>query len=499
MLEPTLAELSRELAGGRVSSEELTRDCLARIEARGGELNCVITAMPEQALAEARAADERRAAGKAEALTGIPLLHKDIFCTQGARTSCGSKMLDNFTPPYDATVVSRLRAAGAACLGKTNMDEFAMGSSCETSYYGPARNPWDTERVPGGSSGGSAAAVAAGLAPGATGTDTGGSIRQPAALCGITGLKPTYGRVSRWGMIAFASSLDQGGPMARTAEDCALLLSAMAGYDEKDSTSAQQPAEDYAALLEQPGDAKQPLQSMKIGIIQSHLDDARLDGGIKAAVVDAMKTLEQLGATLVDVALPHAQYGVPAYYVIAPAEASTNLARYDGARYGYRCDAPKDLHDLYFRTRTEGFGAEVKRRILAGTYALAEGYIVEYYRKAQQARRLIQQDFIKAFETVDLLAGPTTPHPAWRIGEQQRQDDPLAMYFEDVYTIPANLAGLPAMTVPAGFCKGGNSGDGGGLPAGLQLIGNYFAEAQLLRAAHCFQQATDWHLRSPPE
>jgi aspartyl-tRNA(Asn)/glutamyl-tRNA(Gln) amidotransferase subunit A len=480
MTDKTLTGLSEALGRGDLSSVEITHQCLERIDAHDGALNAIISVTAEQALAEAEAADKRRSAGDAGPLTGIPLLHKDIFCTAGVRTSCGSRMLDNFIPPYDATVVARLKAAGAVMLGKTNMDEFAMGSSNETSYYGPARNPWDTARVPGGSSGGSAAAVAAGFAPGATGTDTGGSIRQPAALCGITGLKPTYGRVSRLGMVAFASSLDQGGPMAASAEDCALLLQAMAGFDPLDSTSADRPVEDYRAGLET------DIKDLKIGLPKEYFGEG-LDAGIENAVREALKEYEAQGAELMEISLPHTGLAVPAYYVIAPAEASTNLSRYDGVRYGYRCADPEDLHDLYTRTREEGFGDEVKRRILVGTYALSAGYYDAYYRKAQQVRRLIQQDFLAAFEQVDVIMSPTTPHPAWVLGE--KVDDPVAMYLEDVFTLAVNLAGLPAMSIPAGFCDG--------LPAGLQLIGPHFAEGRLLNAAHRFQQATDWHTRRP--
>jgi aspartyl-tRNA(Asn)/glutamyl-tRNA(Gln) amidotransferase subunit A len=481
MQRPTLVELSQGLEGGDFSSEEITRDYLDRINSGNENLNSVITVTAEQALTEARAADARRNCGDAGPLSGLPLVHKDIFCTAGVRTSCGSRMLDNFVPPYDATVVGKLKDAGAVMLGKTNMDEFAMGSSNESSYYGPSLNPWDRERVPGGSSGGSAAAVAAGLAPAATGTDTGGSIRQPAALCGISGLKPTYGRVSRLGMVAFASSLDQGGPLAQTAADCALLLSAMAGFDPADSTSAERESEDFSAGL----DAE--IKGLRIGIPAEYFSDG-LDDGIAATVQSALRELEQGGAELVDISLPHTHLAVPAYYVIAPAEASTNLSRFDGVRYGHRCDDPRDLHDLYTRTREEGFGDEVKRRILVGTYALSAGYYDAYYRKAQQIRRLIQEDFVQAFENVDVIMGPTTPHPAWKLGAKSK--DPVAMYLEDIYTLSVNLAGLPAMSIPAGFSEE--------LPVGLQLIGNYFAEAQLLGIAHQFQLLTDWHQRRPP-
>ena len=481
MQRPTLVELSKGLEAGDYSSEEITRTYLDRIGSDNQDLNSVITVTSEQALTDARAADVRRKRGDAGPLSGLPLVHKDIFCTAGIRTSCGSRMLDNFVPPYDATVISKLKNAGAVMLGKTNMDEFAMGSSNESSYYGPTRNPWDRERVPGGSSGGSAAAVAAGLAPAATGTDTGGSIRQPAALCGISGLKPTYGRVSRLGMVAFASSLDQGGPLAQTAADCALLLSVMAGFDPADSTSAERDVEDYSVGL----DAK--VKGLRIGIPREHFSEG-LDDGIAATVHSALRELEQCGAELIDISLPHTHLAVPAYYVIAPAEASTNLARFDGVRYGHRCENPRDLHDLYTRTREEGFGDEVKRRILVGTYALSAGYYDAYYRKAQQIRRLIQQDFVLAFENVDVIMGPTTPHPAWQLGAKSK--DPVAMYLEDIYTLSVNLAGLPAMSIPAGFSQD--------LPVGLQLIGNYFAEARLLGIAHQFQLLTDWHQRRPP-
>ncbi len=480
MLKQTVAQLMRGLQERQFSSVELTRELLAQIRRQDTALNSFITVSEEQALADAAAADARIERGDAAPLTGIPLAHKDIFCTRGLRTSCGSRMLDNFVPPYDATVIRRFREAGAVMLGKTNMDEFAMGSSNETSYYGPVHNPWDTDRVPGGSSGGSAAAVAAGLAPAATGTDTGGSIRQPAALCGITGLKPTYGRVSRLGMIAFASSLDQGGPMARTAEDCALLLQAMAGHDPLDSTSAEQPVPDYSA------DLGRPLAGLRIGLPREYFGPG-LDAANGECIREALAVLETAGATLVEVSLAHSELTVPTYYIIAPAEASTNLSRYDGVRYGYRCEQPTDLHDLYTRTREEGFGEEVKRRILVGTYALSAGYYDAYYRKAQQARRLISEGFAACLEEVDVLAGPATPGTAFALGA--KSDDPVAMYLEDVYTLAANLAGLPAMSVPAGFVAG--------RPVGLQLIGRHFDESRLLNVAHQFQRATDWHSRWP--
>jgi aspartyl-tRNA(Asn)/glutamyl-tRNA(Gln) amidotransferase subunit A len=476
----TIASLLAGLSNGEYSSEEITSDYLRCITTLDSQLNAFITVTAEQALAQARESDRQRATGQAGALEGIPLAHKDIYCTRGTRTSCGSRMLDNFVPPYDATVVSKLRQAGTVMLGKTNCDEFAMGSSNESSYYGACKIPWDIESVPGGSSGGSAVAIAGGLEPAATGTDTGGSIRQPAALCGISGIKPTYGRVSRLGMIAFASSLDQGGPMARTAEDCALLLTAMAGFDPADSTSAQRDTEDFCAILDQ------DLNGLKIGIPAQYFS-AGLDPGIATAIESSLKEFEQRGATLLDISLPHTELSVPAYYVIAPAEASTNLSRYDGVRYGHRCEDPTDLEDLYTRTREEGFGAEVKRRILVGTYALSAGYYDAYYRKAQQIRRLIQEDFVQAFAQVDVIMGPTTPHPAWKLGA--KTNDPVAMYLEDIFTLGINLAGLPAMSIPAGFCSG--------LPVGLQLVGNHFAESKLLNIAHQYQQWTDWHQRAP--
>ncbi len=482
MHEYSVSQLVEALRDKQFSSAELTRCFLDRIAGGDGGLNSFIS-VPEGAALEAAArADERLAAGEAAPLTGIPIAHKDIFCTEGVRTSCGSRMLDNFVPPYSATVIRRFAAAGAVMLGKTNMDEFAMGSSNETSFYGPARNPWDTGRVPGGSSGGSAAAVAAGLAPAATGTDTGGSIRQPAAFCGLTGLKPTYGRVSRLGMIAFASSLDQAGPMARSARDCALLLNCMAGHDPQDSTSSERPAEDYCQVLER------DIAGLRIGLPAEYFG-AGLDPATADCVQAALKELERLGAELVEVSLPHSELAIPAYYIVAPAEASTNLSRYDGVRYGYRCADPADLNDLYTRTREEGFGDEVKRRILVGTYALSAGYYDAYYKKAQQVRRLIQQDFLSCFGQVDVIAGPTTPGPAFPLGA--KAGDPVAMYLEDVYTLAVNLAGLPALSVPAGLV--------GGLPVGLQLIGPHFAEGRLLNVAHRFQQATDWHLRRPPQ
>ncbi|ACL71613.1 glutamyl-tRNA(Gln) amidotransferase, A subunit [Thioalkalivibrio sulfidiphilus HL-EbGr7] len=480
MHEKTIAELSAALTKGECSSVELTEHFLKRIEALDGGLNSFVTVTAEQALAQAKAADDRRARGEAGPLTGVPMAQKDIFCTDGVRTTCGSKMLDNFIAPYDATVVERFKAEGCPMLGKTNMDEFAMGSSNETSFHGPVKNPWDTARVPGGSSGGSAAAVAARLTPSATGTDTGGSIRQPAALCGITGLKPTYGRVSRWGMIAFASSLDQGGPMAATAEDCALLANVMSGFDPRDSTSIERPAEDFTARL------NEPLKGLRIGLPREFFGEG-LDAGVAKAVDEAIEQYKQLGAEVKEVGLPNSGLSVPAYYVVAPAECSSNLARFDGVRYGYRCENPKDLMDLYTRSRGEGFGAEVKRRIMVGTYALSAGYFDAYYLKAQKIRRLIADDFARAFEEVDVILGPTSPSTAFRLGE--KTDDPVTMYLSDIYTIAVNLAGLPGMSIPAGFSDG--------LPVGLQLIGNYFDEARLLGVAHQYQSVTDWHRRIP--
>ncbi len=478
----TVAELLHGLEAGQFSSEELTRHFLERIAARDSRYNSYITVTEEQALAQARAADAARARGDAGLLTGVPIAHKDIFCTAGVRTACGSKMLDNFVPPYNATVVEKMAAAGAVCLGKTNMDEFAMGSSNETSYYGAVRNPWDTACVPGGSSGGSAAAVAAGLAAATTGTDTGGSIRQPAALCGLTGLKPTYGRVSRYGMIAFASSLDQGGPMTRSAEDAAILLQAMAGFDAKDSTSIDRAVPDYRAALDQ------PLKGLRVGVPREYFAEG-LHPAIAEAARAAITELEKLGAVTKDISLPNTALAVPCYYVIAPAEASANLSRFDGVRYGYRCADPVDLDDLYTRTRAEGFGDEVKRRILVGTYALSAGFYDAYYRKAQQIRRLIKNDFIEAFKEVDIIAGPTSPNPAFRLGE--KVSDPLTMYLEDIYTIAANLAGLPALSLPAGLVDN--------KPVGLQLIGNDFCEDTILAAGHQYQQVTDWHRMRAPE
>ena len=476
----TIAKLIKGLQNKEFSSVELTQHFLDRISQLNDDYNAVITVTSEQALSAAALADQRLANGDAPAMCGVPILHKDIFCTNGVRTSCGSKMLDNFVPPYDATVVENFARDGAVMLGKTNMDEFAMGSSNETSFYGPVKNPWATDSVPGGSSGGSAAAIAARLAPGATATDTGGSIRQPAALCGISGLKPTYGRVSRWGMIAFASSLDQAGPMARTAEDCAIMLNCMASFDEKDSTSVNQSVPDYTASL---GNS---IKGLKIGIPKEYFSEG-LDPGTEIAVRKALADFETQGAQLVEISLPNSHLSVPAYYVIAPAEASANLSRFDGVKYGYRCVDPKDLQDMYCRSRTEGFGEEVQRRILIGTYCLSAGYYDAYYGKAQQVRQLIQQDFSDAFKSVDLIMGPTCPSPAFKIGA--KGDDPVAMYLEDIYTIATNLAGLPGMSVPCGMVEE--------KPVGLQIIGNYFDEARMLNVAHQFQQITNWHNQAP--
>jgi len=479
--ELTVAELSKALRTRTVSSVELVRALLARIEQHQQGLNAFITVLREEALAEAARADARLAAGDEGAVIGVPIAHKDIFCTRGQKTTCGSRMLANFVSPYDATVVERLRAAGVVTLGKTNMDEFAMGSSNETSYFGPVRNPWDPARVPGGSSGGSAAAVAARLAPAATATDTGGSIRQPAALCGVTGLKPTYGRVSRFGMIAFASSLDQGGLITRSAEDSALLLGMMAGFDERDSTSVQLTVPDYCATLEQ------PLKGLKIGLLKEFFDEG-LDSESAQRIRDGLEVLREQGATLKEVSLPNLPLSVPTYYVVAPAECSSNLARFDGVRYGYRCENPRDLLDLYQRSRGEGFGAEVKRRIMTGTYVLSAGYYDAYYLKAQRVRALISADFERAFHEIDVLIGPTTPTPAFEIGAKTA--DPVTMYLNDIYTIGANLAGLPAISVPCGLVRG--------LPVGLQIIGPHFSESRLFNVAHRYQLETDWHRRAPP-
>lgn len=472
----TLAEWSHALAQGELSSVELTQDTLAKITVANSSLNCFITVTPEVALQQAAEADAQRRQGKATALTGIPIAHKDIFCTQGVKTSCGSKMLDNFIAPYDATVVTRLSQAGMVLVGKTNMDEFAMGSSNENSYFGPVKNPWDLAAVPGGSSGGSCAAVAAGCVTAATATDTGGSIRQPAAFCGLTGIKPSYGRVSRYGMIAFASSLDQAGPVAKTAEDCALLLEAMAGFDLRDSTSVNQPVPSYSKTL------TRSMKGLTIGLPKEFFGEG-LHPSIDKAVHEARLVFEKLGVSFKEVSLPNLKLCIPVYYIIAPAECSSNLARYDGIRYGYRCKDPKNLEDLYKRSRGEGFGAEVKRRILIGTYVLSSGYYDAYYLSAQKLRRLMSQEYQTAFKEVDLILGPTTPTPAFDLGSKTK--DPISMYLSDIYTCGVNLAGLPALSMPAGFIEN--------RPIGLQLIGNYFEEALLLATAHQFQQATKWH------
>lgn len=482
MFYPTLTALSKALRAKEISSQEMTRAYLDRIHQINPTLNAFISVTEETALRAAAQADHQIAKGEGGALTGIPLAHKDIFCTKGIKTSCASKMLDNFIAPYDATVVERLKAEGMVLLGKTNMDEFAMGSSNENSFYGPVKNPWDTKRVPGGSSGGSAAAVAANLTPAATGTDTGGSIRQPAALCGISGLKPTYGRVSRYGMIAFASSLDQGGPMAKSAEDLAMLLNGMAGFDERDSTSMQTPIPDYTQTL------TESLHGLRIGLPKEYFGEG-LDHGVASAIQAAIKEYEKMGATFHEIELPHNALSIPVYYVVAPAECSSNLARYDGVRFGYRCQDARNLDDFYKRTRSEGFGTEVKRRIMIGTYVLSAGFYDAYYLKAQKVRALIRHDFETAFKTVDVILGPTTPAPAFLTGS--KVSDPLSMYLSDIYTIAAPLAGLPALSIPAGLVEG--------CPIGLQLIGNYFEEARLLNVAHQYQCVTDWHLQQPEE
>ncbi len=476
----TLAELADGLRARRFSSVEVARHFLDRIQRFNPDLNALITVTAERALQAAEQADRQLASGAAGPLTGLPIAHKDIFCTDGVLTTCGSKMLSNFEAPYDATVVERLSQAGVITLGKANMDEFAMGSSNETSWYGPVKNPWDLKKVPGGSSGGSAAAVAARIAPAATGTDTGGSIRQPAALTSLTGIKPTYGRVSRYGMIAFASSLDQAGTLTLTAQDSALLLQAMAGFDPRDSTSVDVPVPDYSAALDQ------PLAGLRIGLLKEFFDKG-LDEANAKLVRDALKVYEAMGAKLVEVSLPNLPLSVPTYYVVAPAECSSNLSRFDGVRFGHRCENPRDLLDLYKRSRGEGFGAEVKRRIMTGTYVLSAGYYDAYYLKAQKVRRLIADDFERAFKDVDVLMGPTSPTPAFDLGA--KVDDPVTMYLNDIYTIGANLAGLPAMSIPCGFL--------GGLPVGLQIIGPHFAEAKLLNVAHRYQLETQWHKEIP--
>jgi aspartyl-tRNA(Asn)/glutamyl-tRNA(Gln) amidotransferase subunit A len=483
VINATVTELSEALAARRVSAVELTRAFLDRVRRLNGELNAFITVDEDYSLARARLADAARARGEAGPLTGIPLAHKDILCTRELRTTCGSRMLEEYKSPYDAHVVEQLNRAGAVVLGKCNMDEFAMGSSNESSYFGPARNPWDRRRVPGGSSGGSAVAVAARMAPAATGTDTGGSIRQPAAMTGICGLKPTYGAVSRYGLVAFASSLDQAGPMARSAADLALLLNAMAGFDPRDSTSVERPQEDYTQGL------GLKLDGLRLGIPKEYFGEG-IEPGVRKAVEEALRWFVSQGAQAVPVELPNAKLGVPVYYVIAPAEASSNLSRFDGVRYGHRAKQHADLADMYARTRAEGFGAEVKQRILVGTYVLSHGYYDAYYLQAQKVRRLIARDFAAAFERCDVILGPTSPTTAFELGANT--DDPVKMYLNDIFTIPAPLAGLPALSVPCGF-------DAAGLPVGLQLTGRHFAESVLLGAAHRYQQATDWHLRAPKE
>ena len=481
MINSSLKQLSGQLAAKKISSVELTQLYLDRINKLNPELNAFITLNAETTLVQAKAADVRLAQGKGEALTGIPFAQKDIFCAKGWRTTCGSKMLETFISPYDAHVITQFNNAGAVNLGKTNMDEFAMGSSNETSYFGKVKNPWNRNAVPGGSSGGTAAAVAARLCAAATGTDTGGSIRQPAALCGISGLKPTYGVVSRYGMIAFASSLDQAGPMARSAEDLALMLNVMAGFDERDSTSLQRDKEDYARSLEQ------PLKGLRIGVPKEFFG-VGLSADVGKAVEAAIAEYKKLGATIVDISLPNSRLSIPVYYVLAPAEASSNLSRFDGVRYGHRAKEYGDLAEMYEKSRAEGFGDEVKRRIMIGTYVLSHGYYDAYYLKAQKIRRLIAQDFVEAYRHCDVIMGPTSPTTAFNLGE--KGDDPVQMYLSDIYTIAVNLAGLPGMSIPCGF--GAN-----GMPVGLQIVGNYFDEARMLNVAHQYQLATDHHTRAP--
>jgi aspartyl-tRNA(Asn)/glutamyl-tRNA(Gln) amidotransferase subunit A len=480
MTNKTLVQISKDLAAGHYSSREITQDIIADIKARDSIYNSFISVSEHLALSQADAADARIAAGAADILTGVPFAHKDLFCTKGHATTAASKMLEHFVPPYESTVGQRLLSAGAVCVGKTNMDEFAMGSSNESSFFGAVKNPWDLNAVPGGSSGGSAAAVAAGLVPAATGTDTGGSIRQPASFCNLTGIKPTYGSVSRFGIIAYASSLDQAGPMCQTAQDAAIMLNAMAGFDEQDSTSLQRPTPDYTAEL------NLPLNGLKVGLPKEFFGPG-LNPQVAACIMAAVKQIEALGAQIIDISLPNLELSIPAYYVIAPSEASSNLSRFDGVRFGYRCDQPTDLMDLYCRTRAEGFGTEVKRRIMVGTYALSEGYYDAYYVKAQRIRRLIKDDFTRALSQVDVIMGPVAPTPAFDLGSNTK--DPVAMYLEDIYTLSANMAGIPAMSTPAGFVNG--------RPVGLHIMGNYFAEAKLLNIAHQYQQVTDWHLQTP--
>jgi aspartyl-tRNA(Asn)/glutamyl-tRNA(Gln) amidotransferase subunit A len=488
-----VAEIGRALAAKTVSSVEITKHLLARVAAHE-HLGAWLAIDADHAVAQAQAADQRRASGTAGALLGVPLAHKDIFVTSALPTTAGSKMLAGYRSPFDATVVHRLAEAGTVTLGKLNCDEFAMGSSTENSAYHPAKNPWDTTRVPGGSSGGSAVAVAARLVPASTGTDTGGSIRQPASFSGITGIKPTYGVCSRYGMIAFASSLDQAGPFARSAEDCALLLSAMSGFDERDSTSAQRAPQDFHAAMQRAREgatAALPLKGLRIGLPREFFPDA-LAADVNGAVRAALGELEKLGATLLDVSLPRTELSIPVYYIIAPAEASSNLSRFDGVRFGHRAEHHTDLLDMYKKSRAEGFGPEVKRRIMIGTYVLSHGYYDAYYLQAQKLRRMIADDFQACFRQCDVIAGPVAPTVAWKLGDKGA--DPVASYLADIFTLPASLAGLPGMSVPAGFAQ---SGEGAGMPVGLQLIGNYFDEGTLLHAAHAFQQATDWHARAP--
>ena len=480
MYKSTLAQLSIALESKKISSEELTRLYIERCNKHNNSLNCFITITEEEALKKARQADKKRASGDYNLLTGIPIAQKDIFCTNGTKTTCGSKMLDNFVAPYDATLIKKMNDAGLIMLGKTNMDEFAMGSSNETSFYGPVKNPWDVCRVPGGSSGGSASAVAARLSPAATGTDTGGSIRQPSSFCGITGLKPTYGRVSRYGMVAFASSLDQGGPMTQTAEDAALIMNIIAGFDEHDSTSTEKPTDNYTEKL------NNSIKGLKIGLPKQYFDE-NLDNNVAGVIENGLKELEKLGAKCIDVELPHTELSIPAYYVVAPAECSSNLSRYDGVRFGHRCKEPKDLSDLYCRSRQEGFGKEVKRRIMTGTYVLSAGYYDAYYIKAQKIRQIISNDFQNVFKNVDIIAGPTTTGVAFKLNE--KLNDPISMYLSDLYTVSVNLAGLPAISVPSGFINK--------LPVGMQLIGNYFQESLLMNVAHQYQKVTDWHQKIP--
>jgi len=492
MFDKSLRQLGDALRAREISSVELTQGYLDRIARLNPELNAYITLNPEISLAQAKVADARLAEGTAGALTGIPIAQKDIFCAKDWLTTCGSKMLSNFVSPYDAHIISQFNDAGAVNLGKTNMDEFAMGSSNETSYYGPVKNPWDTQRVPGGSSGGSTVAVAARLCAAATGTDTGGSIRQPASLSGISGLKPTYGVCSRYGMIAFASSLDQAGPMGRSAEDLALMMNVMAGFDERDSTSLQRNKEDYTRGLNKHVAGEKPLNGLRIGLPKEFFAEG-LGSDVAKAVEAAIDEYKKLGATIVDISLPNSKLSIPVYYVVAPAEASSNLSRFDGVRYGYRAPDYKDLTDMYEKTRAQGFGTEVKRRIMIGTYVLSHGYYDAYYLQAQKIRRLIAQDFTEAFKQCDVIMGPTSPGTAFKLGE--KSDDPVQMYLSDIYTTPANLAGLPAMSIPCGF---GEPSDGNhGMPVGLQIIGNYFEEARILNVAHQYQQATDWHSRAP--